>query len=376
MNSPPVLRLRYTQRGVSLVELMIAMMLGLFLMIGVIQIFVSSKATYTAQESLSRLQETGRHTTHTVSRKLRMAGYTGCGRNIEVHNNLNVDLNNPAENLVYDFTRGIFGSEATGTGPDDDVELDDPDGGWTPALPDGLDSDRVAAGSDVLLIRSMNSRTAQATGTNSAQQVGHGSQMFVRQPNDFGSGDVLIITDCEKSSIFQASNITQQDNQNRTNITFTPGGGHTPGNQPGNWGQEQLYSADAEVGRLATTVFYVGEENDIHGLYRQQLSGNIPDPVLVAEDVENMQIRYGIRNGGTVHAPLIGEYLTASQVDAANAWDDVLAIEVAILVRSEGRLADISAANRTYNLAGTTITTPADSRQRQIFRTRVALRNP
>ena len=48
------------QRGLTLVELMVAMLLGVFLIGGVMQIFISSKQTYRMQENLSRLQENGR----------------------------------------------------------------------------------------------------------------------------------------------------------------------------------------------------------------------------------------------------------------------------------------------------------------------------
>ncbi len=62
-------------RGFTLVELMIAMLLGLILMAGIISIFLSSKQTYAAVHVLARLQENGRYGIDIISSDLRRAGY-------------------------------------------------------------------------------------------------------------------------------------------------------------------------------------------------------------------------------------------------------------------------------------------------------------
>jgi len=65
------------QTGLSLIELMIAMTLGLILMFGVVQIFISSKQTYTVVTSQSQTQENARVLKHFLGRGLRHAGYWG-----------------------------------------------------------------------------------------------------------------------------------------------------------------------------------------------------------------------------------------------------------------------------------------------------------
>lgn len=67
---------RRTQLGLSLVELMVAMALGLLLMTGVIQVFLSSRQTYAANEAMGRLQENGRFALEFIARSARLAGYT------------------------------------------------------------------------------------------------------------------------------------------------------------------------------------------------------------------------------------------------------------------------------------------------------------
>jgi type IV pilus assembly protein PilW len=68
------------QRGFSLVELMVAMLIGLILLFGVTQVYVSSKRSANAQEDLARMQENGRFAMDLITRDLRRAGYWGGNR--------------------------------------------------------------------------------------------------------------------------------------------------------------------------------------------------------------------------------------------------------------------------------------------------------
>ncbi len=64
------------QRGLSLVELMVALVISLFLTAGVIQLFIGSKQTYRLYDALSRIQENGRFALQAMARDIRMAGYS------------------------------------------------------------------------------------------------------------------------------------------------------------------------------------------------------------------------------------------------------------------------------------------------------------
>jgi type IV pilus assembly protein PilW len=66
------------QTGLSLIEIMIALLIGAFLLGGVLQIFIGSKQTSRMQGNLSRLQENGRFALDFIGRDIRMAGYWGC----------------------------------------------------------------------------------------------------------------------------------------------------------------------------------------------------------------------------------------------------------------------------------------------------------
>ena len=61
-------------RGLSLIELMIALLLGLLVVGGAIGIFTSNRRAYNATESLSRVQENARVAFEMMSRDVREAG--------------------------------------------------------------------------------------------------------------------------------------------------------------------------------------------------------------------------------------------------------------------------------------------------------------
>jgi type IV pilus assembly protein PilW len=63
------------QRGLSLVEILVALTISLFLIAGVIQLFIGSKQTYRFNDAQSRLQENGRFAIDRMAWDIRMAGY-------------------------------------------------------------------------------------------------------------------------------------------------------------------------------------------------------------------------------------------------------------------------------------------------------------
>ena len=64
--------------GLTLVELMIALVLSMLLMTGVLTIFASTKSTSKLQNGLATVQENGRHALHLLVRDIRGAGFGGC----------------------------------------------------------------------------------------------------------------------------------------------------------------------------------------------------------------------------------------------------------------------------------------------------------
>jgi type IV pilus assembly protein PilW len=64
-----------SQAGLTLLELMIALTLGLLLLTGIGTIYIGSNQTYRVQEQNARIQESGRYALDVIGRSVRQAGY-------------------------------------------------------------------------------------------------------------------------------------------------------------------------------------------------------------------------------------------------------------------------------------------------------------
>lgn len=65
------------QSGMTLIELMVALAIGAFLMIGAITVFMQSRTTFRITESVARMQENARFALEVLEPEIRMAGYRG-----------------------------------------------------------------------------------------------------------------------------------------------------------------------------------------------------------------------------------------------------------------------------------------------------------
>lgn len=63
--------------GLTLIELMVALAIGSFLMIGAVTVFMQSRETFRINESVARLQENGRFVLDTLEPDIRMAHFFG-----------------------------------------------------------------------------------------------------------------------------------------------------------------------------------------------------------------------------------------------------------------------------------------------------------
>ena len=73
-------RSRYCRRfarGLSLVELLVSMLLGLILSAGIVSAYLGAKRNYFYEEQMARMQENGRYAMRLLSRELGMAGFFG-----------------------------------------------------------------------------------------------------------------------------------------------------------------------------------------------------------------------------------------------------------------------------------------------------------
>jgi len=65
-------------KGFALIELMVSMVLGLVIVLGVTQIFLSAKNTYLSQNASAAMQEDSRYALSKMVQEIRMVGMFGC----------------------------------------------------------------------------------------------------------------------------------------------------------------------------------------------------------------------------------------------------------------------------------------------------------
>jgi type IV pilus assembly protein PilW len=363
MRKSPALHRR--ARGFTLVEVMVAMTLSLILLAGVLSVLYSSKVTYNENERVARVQESMRAGMEMILRDLRGGGYPGCTRPLTPTSFLST-LSTP-NSLLWNFSRPIEGFEAAS-------------GSWAPALSAPLDALTITAGNDILVIHTVRSNarvyplaTSMASGvSNVVVERNAGEVLPVGVP--------MIISDCEKSSVFSVaavSNLTTTTTRLRHTL-----GGPGPGNASADL--QGIFransAANASVAPLDTIVYYIAPSTltDSSGASRgpslwriiaTEPAGAAGTPQEVMEGVEAMQVLYGVDLNTDL---VVDEYRTADNVSN---WNSVIAVSVAMVVRSAEETNPTVNPAQTFNLLGTSFTAPADRRRHAMFTTTVALRN-
>lgn len=101
------------QRGLTLIELMVAMVIGLFLILGAMTVFTQGRQNYTVNEGVARLQENLRFALDIIEPDVRLAGFFGM-HSVATSVNPNGMLVTCDGN---DVTNWVFDPQGGGAGP-------------------------------------------------------------------------------------------------------------------------------------------------------------------------------------------------------------------------------------------------------------------
>lgn len=330
------------QQGFTLVELMVAMTIGLILLGGVITILTSSQQVYRVNDALARMQENARYAFQVLSRDIRMAGYFGCaGNGAPVVNT----LNNP-DNFLWKLGQAIDGFEATSSTI------------WTPALPDGVIPSPLG-GRDIVVVRGIDGSETKVMSHPGGNPPGS-ADLKVSVGSGLQNDDIVLVTDCQASAIFQITNINTSSGQdNIVHNTGTPTA-NTPGNYTKALGKE---FTGGEIIKISTRSYFIRLIDGLPALYRKIGTRNAEELV---RGVEDMQVEYGEDLNGDWTADI---YRSA---DLVTNWQGVVSVRISLLLQTTEN--NIASQPQPYTFNGTTVT-PTDRRLRQAFTTVVALRN-
>jgi type IV pilus assembly protein PilW len=325
------------ESGATLVELIIALAVGLVLLFGLSQIYLSSKQSYRLMDAQSVLMENGRFALETLSNELRLAGQQGCRRNAP----LTVIANGRPQALLVPDTASH--------------------------VPSGIIAVPVVSGEDDVSISAMPRIKSALSGTDtltliSAEFCGGvlSSRLLLTNPRGrlqagstcrFDTGTPLMVANCESVLLFRAGASDQDLTQN-----VDREGGET--NRLG-----ALYRPGSELMALRSRSFFLRlNPAGQPALYRVD---HVADTVSeLVEGVENLQLSYGVDSTGD------GAIDRIVGATAVSDWSKVVSVRVRLTLRSiEDRLL---AHAREYTLDDKP---QSDRRLVHEFATSVAIRN-
>jgi type IV pilus assembly protein PilW len=304
------------QSGLTLIEVMISMVIGLLLLGGTISMFIANKRVYTEQEAMARLQEDARFAMAIMLHDIRMIGYTGCADDLNAVEN---HVNGAAGPNILAFDNMVEGSENGGT--------------WLPSgSTDAVGS--IVPGTDGITVRYL-----QDTGLKviAPWMVTPSGDIHVALNNGLVQGQIVGVYDCQNVDIFQISSASPSTSGSLAHNT----GVGTPGNATKPF--QKIYSGEAGIVQFVARRYYIGigayggpslfrqvfaqDKDDIDG------DGNTTEVIQqdqeLIEGVENMQLLYGEDTSGG--DKIADTYVTADNVTN---WDNVVSVRISLLFRT------------------------------------------
>jgi len=358
-------RVRRTQ-GFTLIEMMIAMTLGLMVIASAITVFSGTRKSIDLNSALTDLQDNARFGMDAITRDIRMSGFQGC-----------VDINTAAAKILADAapTDDYFNTAVT-------ASVVKEDGTWNPAAPTGFtipdDRAKPVPGTHALSLQFGSAQTYTFTplATIDADVVLDTEEAVLVE------GDLALISNCQVADIFAVTSSSGATLQHTTN-------GNSDKRLSAPYGLAGMDNR-ARIMRFEANIYYIGDTNrvndvgdKIYSLYKQTLPYSEDNlPIEMIEGVANMQVKLGFRDpNGTDSSGLT----FVSPADAATTGGRIEVVQFGLLMQSYDSILD-KKDTTSYYIAGTKLTPDeppidsntsyaADKRMKLAFNTTVKIRN-
>lgn len=382
------------QLGVTLIELLVALALGLAVLVGLSAVYVAAKQAFRFQETSGRLQEDATFALEIIARDLRMAGFAGC-RGVE-EDSASAGTYFPKLS-VNPFPTAIDGPNPMATVVPALVAV-------PPLTPlnfiRGFDSvpSAMFTLAAVPTVGTTDSLFFSGGGSNgvslTAAMVANTDNLTIgADPFAWGSATVnsgvynMIVSNCGISSLFSGK-VTGAGAQIDHSSAM--------GNSADTFPSSPLYGVDALVMPLEWNFYYVATRAGAAtpSLYRVFYNGNDRQ---VAEEmvsnVETMKFHYGenlngidsgtalscvLAVGGATCVPTRQADVWRTTAAAVTDWSHVVAVRIGLMMVSADNNAIADVAAVTPTLLGASYTLPigaSATRLRKEFSTTVVLRN-
>jgi type IV pilus assembly protein PilW len=365
--------------GFSLIELMVAMVLGLVLTFAMINVFISSKSAFKRQEQLNSVQQGVRIAFEYLANDARMVGHLGCytGRSSGFNNSLAagaIATNYTLGVEGYEYTTGAvtLGSNAPSNTSDPTEWVVNTAAGGVNTIPvatiaGSAAGDGLTPGSDVLVIRTVAGKPVRL----SADVLGTATDITVE---NFASGKCsggankvsglctnshVMVAGCQSAGVFSVASAASAPV-----LALSAAAGNA-------------YAATStEVFPMQTVVYYVKRSSSgaTTSLYRRIFDGDNAAGLEqeLIEGVENLQMRYGL----DTTLPPDGVVDVYQNANAIADWKTVVSIRMSLLLRASDPVEGVDVrASGVVN--GVTVNYPSTGSKydRRVFTTTIAVRN-
>ena len=290
---------RRRHQGFSLVELMIAIVLGALVVAGLINVLMANRQAYHLQEASNYNQQNMRFAMDRIGWSLRMADFFGGVKGSALTGSPAVTASGACTAAwALDTSNGIYGYDGNATG-----------GTGAFPLAGCVNDNNYISGSDILVVRYADADALPAPAGTSAGSGINAGEIYV-QAQTGGRGELF-------------ANSRPADLPNSTEgVSTYPYELEMyylrPCSDPGAGG---ICGAGSDGGNPIPTLMRL----------RLQADGSlISEPVV--EGVEQLQFEYGIRSSSTDPTP--ASYVSADNVPN---WSDVVAVRVGYVLRSATR---------------------------------------
>lgn len=357
------------QTGLTLIELLISMLIGLFILTGIIQVFGTTKDSSRLLQAEAEIQGNARFAFSVITSIVQGAGDFGCqpANSLSTHS-----LVNTTEN-TFRPVRVIEGWEAEGTDYGDTYStnvgsevVDISDSHWVTsdgaAKDSGTNSKKF---SDVFKIWYTKKEKAQLTSIT--------GNVLTVSSIDLENGNIIAINDCQSLLFAQVCSCEDTDCSGAdTKADIDPASCSTPGNKTYNL--SNLNIPITQISVLDAALFFVGKRNDtaenIPALFVRHLANDISLEAKeeILEGVESMQVLYG-EDTNNDKSP--NYYVSADKVAD---WNNIVSLKISLLLRSNNK--NVLPTAQTFKFNGADINIASSDRYlRRVFTSVISLRN-
>ena len=327
-------------QGFSIVELIVSIAIGLFIMGGLGSVLITSKDMFNNEQGSSFIQENARYAIETLKRDLRIAGSASCSNMDLFGDSVELAVTVPEsqfKGLLDLDVDGSFGMEAL-TGFEYGAS------GATPSntYPDVFGNEVDGSDSDAIIVRYADPSSAVTVDNHNSGS----SEITATTNHNFAVGDVLAVVDstCRHVGVFQTSSVgpstvshsasgsTSEGNcSNRIFPADSSGGcncGITACSSPAS------FKRGSQLMSFVSHAYYIAESNLLPGvpaLKRRVMTGKNSSGSRVeelAQGVESLQFTYGLDTDAD------GIVDTREEANSIADWSQVVTVRYQLVLRS------------------------------------------